>query len=1267
MSAKPPGEIRSWNRRWWRWVKRAALALVLILLVAVVFHRTWLRWAVGTAVPYLAERAGYKVEWLAGGSVTSDLTLERVKISGPEGGLVKSVTLERAAFFYKMAEWWSLGPGRVLKTLHLEGVDVDLDLRAGGKPKGERPAQDENKEGGGGLQVWVDKVDLREVSLRLRTGDGDVLVRGLTLQLEEGTEGVLRIRELVVPSANLHLTDVEGRTAVAGRTVMLRGWRLRPGVVVDMLAVNLMELGKSKLPLVLDVRSGEGRIAASGTMDWAEGLVVDLGLALEKFGLEEVARWVKMPEGLDWRVEHGLLNVKGNPAMPGSIQLEVGLLVSGVKAAGYEADQVLLKAGAENGKLRVGHLSVFSGQNLAAADGGAVLPGTWGEMKGLEAAVNWWVQAPEIATLAKDAGWSGMAWGRGSVALANGGLSGADGVLEGVGLRLPGVALPASLKAEVRTEGRTLTVKALRLWWDEAHEVGLNGRLALEGQQEGDFSWSASLDEVGRLLPAAVKDKMGGEPPRGKVEAQGRARFAVKALQAGDRSGVMADATLAVRDVRWKSGMLPELTASMQCERGMLRLPSLALDFGGENTLEAAGSAALDGKGPFEVSVKGRFDDLAGVGGWLALAKTPKMLAGRLALDWKVGGTLDRQQLAGGGTLEMDAVRLEGRPETLALSLAAGHDGMHAEVSRLLATAGAWRAEGTASLSPEWLSVPGLALSSGRLKLLNVRAKVPLALDQKPRSKVPLDWEREVEVEVKLEALDVAQVCGLVGVKPPLEGVVDGALRLSGMAKDPVGELAVAITKAQVEAVKGKLGAGELKLGAVLAKGAVKVEGQVRQPPLEPLRITAETALKLEDILEKPQAWKDAAFSGRVNLAKSDLGVVKRFVPALAVFNGDVMLNVALDGTMGEPRWKGLLKADVSAAEMEDVPMGLRDAKVHLMFDEHAVKLAEVSAQVAGGEMRLGGEVGLQDLKNPTLDLKFSAKEALLVRDEAMSLRTDGEVTVRGALAKAELAGRLHLVRGRVFKEVEFLPLSLPNQLPPPPAPVKAVPAELKLPPLLKDWTFKLDVATRDPIRLLGNVLHGGVLVDLKARGTGAAPQVQGKVWLDGARLQLPFSRMNIVKGEVVFDQANPLDPRLDLQGDAFVSGYQVSLFGYGRALDPKLRFTSSPPLSEGEIATLLATGSTGGDLRSSEGVAANRAAFLLISQTYRKVFNKAAPRRYEEEPPKLSFNFSPLSTGGAQRSVSATYELSPKLQATGTISESGSFRGLLHYLVRFR
>jgi len=325
---------------------------------------------------------------------------------------------------------------------------------------------------------------------------------------------------------------------------------------------------------------------------------------------------------------------------------------------------------------------------------------------------------------------------------------------------------------------------------------------------------------------------------------------------------------------------------------------------------------------------------------------------------------------------------------------------------------------------------------------------------------------------------------------------------------------------------------------------------------------------------------------------------------------------------------------------------------------------------LAGGTMSARGTMDWTSTDNPQIDAVLTAKEALIVRDDAISMRADGNVVCRGTLQQATVTGKMELVRGRVFKEIEFLPLSLPDQLPPAPPPVTPVtngpPATL--PPPFDKWNLDVAIVTREPIRMLGNVLNGGAVSNLHLRGTGGNPVLEGKVTLNDARVRLPFSRLTISRGDVIFSRDKPFEPVLDVQGDSFVNGYQVTMYAYGPALDPKIRFTSSPPLPEGEIATLLATGSTSGSLKDPQGEAANKAAFLLVSQMYRKLFRKGPRPNQHDEPPRLSFSFSPLnSSSGQGRNFTAIYEINKHLQATGSVGQRGSFRGLLYYLIRFR
>ena len=168
------------------------------------------------------------------------------------------------------------------------------------------------------------------------------------------------------------------------------------------------------------------------------------------------------------------------------------------------------------------------------------------------------------------------------------------------------------------------------------------------------------------------------------------------------------------------------------------------------------------------------------------------------------------------------------------------------------------------------------------------------------------------------------------------------------------------------------------------------------------------------------------------------------------------------------------------------------------------------------------------------------------------------------------------------------------------------------------------------------------------------------------ARLRLPFSQLALTRGDIIFTRDKPFDPQLDLEGDSIVGNYHVNVYATGSAVNPTFCFTSSPPLSEPEIATLLATGATKGDAQTTEGVAANRVAFLVLSKAYRKLFSKAAPIRKNEEPGRFTVNLNPLSSESSLGRISTTYEISPHWQAEIGLGDRG-FRGLVHYLIRFR
>jgi hypothetical protein len=464
----------------------------------------------------------------------------------------------------------------------------------------------------------------------------------------------------------------------------------------------------------------------------------------------------------------------------------------------------------------------------------------------------------------------------------------------------------------------------------------------------------------------------------------------------------------------------------------------------------------------------------------------------------------------------------------------------------------------------------------------------------------------------------------------------------------------------------------QLAVLTTLKGGKLALDAKVDQKPLQPLLLKAEVPVVVRDLMKKPEMAMGLPLKATLDLPESDLSFVREFAPEVVKsVPAKLRLNATVGGTVKEPLIESAL--DLDAVEIgfvsADMP-SVREVKVRVRTHDRKAVIEDISAMLAGGRVKLGGSIDATQMDNPRLDLKVTAREALAFRNPTSSLRANADIACVGSLKSARVSGLVEAVRGRVFQEVNLLPnvMSVVKQsepLPPPPPSTSKVSQKVELPPMLKDWTFDLRVKTRDPVLLAGNLVNGAISADVKLGGTGAKPLLTGFANVDRLILKLPFSLMKITKGVVTMNPQNPFAPKLDVRGESRVGSNDISLYVYGDATNPKTRFTSTPPLSEADIVTLLGTGMTlGGDNSQMASEAMTRAAMLVVMETYRKLFNKE--KKISDEPPKLHMSMNPSGGDRANDSMQAMYEMTPKVRFTGRFTQSGRMKALLGYVLRF-
>ena len=239
------------------------------------------------------------------------------------------------------------------------------------------------------------------------------------------------------------------------------------------------------------------------------------------------------------------------------------------------------------------------------------------------------------------------------------------------------------------------------------------------------------------------------------------------------------------------------------------------------------------------------------------------------------------------------------------------------------------------------------------------------------------------------------------------------------------------------------------------------------------------------------------------------------------------------------------------------------------------------------------------------IDFRVTGNHLPLLRNDSMIVRANADLHLNGGFEQASLTGNIGIVDSLFYRDIELLPIGTPFTTPsaaalpkidPPSNPAAALPGPFN------NWALNVVVRTEKPFLIRGNFATGKISGSLKIGGTLGKPAPDGELRVSNLRAALPFSTLTVKSGILRFTPETGFDPALEIRGTSDPRPYRVNAYVYGRASDPQLVLTSSPPLPENEIMTLLATGTTTTGLENPQA-ASSRAMQLFVEELRRGRF----------------------------------------------------------------
>jgi hypothetical protein len=470
------------------------------------------------------------------------------------------------------------------------------------------------------------------------------------------------------------------------------------------------------------------------------------------------------------------------------------------------------------------------------------------------------------------------------------------------------------------------------------------------------------------------------------------------------------------------------------------------------------------------------------------------------------------------------------------------------------------------------LEIEEFRAAQERLGRISVRGTLPL--DPVGEALLP-PGDLALTIEADAEELE-RWPTAFWGDRATLAGRATIAASIEGSWRKPRGSIGVRghhLVLGEARRGREEIGPLSLDLGLILGEGIRIESGELRSEELghvtllgeidAPLDLPALLASGIDPLL-------DASLALRAELDLPDLSWIAPRRPEVRRAAGRITGTIDLEGTLRHPRPAGRVLLEEGELRLTSAFPTMRALTGGLSLERDRIRIDHFTGEFGSSPFELTGSLAI-DGDEPELELTLAGSDLLLYRTTDTLVRADANLVVHGPLSALRTEGELLLTDGRFARDIDLF-AALQGEAAPPSA-QRGLDLTLATDPPLAGMVFDLEIRARKPFLLRNNLIQGTLRPDLRLVGTGEVPRLQGRVYIDETRVSLPSGPMQVNSGLLLFGEANPFVPTLELNGEARIKGHSIRIRIAGDYDDPEIELSSVPPLANEDLAILFLTG----------------------------------------------------------------------------------------------
>ena len=364
--------------------------------------------------------------------------------------------------------------------------------------------------------------------------------------------------------------------------------------------------------------------------------------------------------------------------------------------------------------------------------------------------------------------------------------------------------------------------------------------------------------------------------------------------------------------------------------------------------------------------------------------------------------------------------------------------------------------------------------------------------------------------------------------------------------------------------------------------------------------------------------------------------------------SGTVALDVHASGSAAHPAIRGQVQLTDIALSTSSAPVGVEKLNGKLSLSEDRLQVSELTGQVGGGQVSMGGAITYRP--SVQFNLALQGKSVRLRYPEGVRSLLDANLTLGGTMQGSTLNGRV-LIDSLSFTP-DFDLSKFGDQF-------ASGTTTLSQPGFAERVKLAIGVQSRETLNATSSQVSIAGSAALQVGGTAADPVITGRTNLTSGELFYRNVRYQLQRGGITFDDPNQTHPVMNVTVTTTVEQYNLTLSLRGPLDKLTTSYTSDPPLATADVISLVARGQTTQEAAASSQSTDSMIASQALSQVSSGVQKLAGISSLQIDPLIGGNNQNPSAVVALQQRVTKNllFTFSTDVSQPGTEIVQGEYQ----------